>query len=105
MKVSYMKQGGRSSTRDDYEPIGAWAFDGRDITCAFLPGNEDAENEARKALIRAKERYGDTMTMQHFQYIMRTANDYTTCFTLPVDGDFASARDCVDEILRTIAEK
>jgi len=83
-----------------YEPNGVWVLAGNDLLFKFLPGNEKAEWDAKEALIRADEMFGQKRGMDHLSYIRATASCYSSNHTkIKKTRKFSSATSCIESLL------
>ena len=75
-------------------------FSGNDLLFKFLPGNEKAEQDAKLALIRADEMFGQKRGMDHLRYIRATAGSYTANHTaIKKTKKFSFANSCIESLL------
>ena len=88
-----------------WKPIGVWVLSGNALLFKFLPGNEEAEREAKNVLMRADEMFGKERGMDHLRYVIATASGYVANHTIiKKTKKFSTASTCIEAMLERVTK-
>jgi hypothetical protein len=110
MKLRYMIEYALRDrdTNPHYEPIGMWVQGpgpGLDIVMEYLPGNEDAQEEADWVMNRLVENDIKSLPDDFLEYHRATMSPYSGMRGEIVETEeFAAAEECAKAILRRISQ-
>lgn len=107
MKLRYIEYTLRDrDTNPHYQPIGVWVQGpgpGLDVVMEFLPGNEEAQEEADWVINRLVEREIKSLPDGFLDYHEATMSPYHGMRGKIVETDeFASAEQCAAHVLQTM---